>query len=180
MVTPMTPCAANLFEQISRRGERLTRTRRAVVEALCAADGPACVRALHAAAGAVDLVTVYRALHWLVELGLAREVVTGNAGERYELVDGAHHVHHLHCEECGKMFTVPVCGIPRSVFGEIEANYRFAVDGHRLTFHGRCAECRGPAEAGSNGRNGGKGGNGNSRRGRKGRGPASLDEPRTQ
>ncbi|HEX8245723.1 MAG TPA: Fur family transcriptional regulator [Longimicrobium sp.] len=139
----MIPSASDVFDQVARRGHRLTRPRRAVIESLAAADGPACVRELHTAAGAVDLVTVYRALHWLVEMGLAREVPAGPGGERaerYELVDGAH-THHLHCDACGKMFTVPVCGLSQAVFASVQREYGFAVQDHRITFHGRCAGC---------------------------------------
>ncbi|HEX6749479.1 MAG TPA: Fur family transcriptional regulator [Longimicrobium sp.] len=130
-----------ILECIARRGHRLTRPRRAVIESLVAAEGPACVRELHAAAGAVDLVTVYRAMHWLVDLGLARQVDGGPGGERYELLDGAH-THHLHCDACGRMFTVPVCGVPSSVFTILERRYGFVVADHRLVFHGSCVECR--------------------------------------
>ena len=130
-----------LLDCIARRGHRMTRPRRAVIESLVAAQGPASVRELHTAAGAVDLVTVYRALHWLVKLGLAREVDGGPGGERYELLDGAH-THHLHCDACGRMFTVPVCGVASSVFAMVEREYGFVVNDHRLTFHGSCAECR--------------------------------------
>jgi len=140
----VTLSASDVFDQIARLGHRLTRGRRVVIESLLAAGGPSSVRDLHAAAGAVDLVTVYRALHWLVELGLARQVGGGPSGERYELLAaGDEHTHHLHCDGCGRMFTVPVCGLPRAVFAAIEREYGFAVNHHRLTFHGRCAECGG-------------------------------------
>ena len=154
----MIPSASDVFDQVARRGHRLTRPRRAVIESLAAADGPACVRQLHAAARTVDLVTVYRALHWLVDLGLARDVPAGPGGvrgERYELVDGAH-THHLHCDACGKMFTVPVCGLPADVFGRLQREYGFSVQEHRITFVGRCELC--------NGRRNGKNGRGGSRR----------------
>jgi Fur family ferric uptake transcriptional regulator len=138
----VTLSASDVFDQIARMGHRLTRARRVVIEAMLAAEGPSSVRDLHAGAGPVDLVTVYRALHWLVELGLARQVPGGASGERFELVAaGREHTHHLHCDGCGRMFTVPVCGVPRSVFTAIHRDYGFAVNDHRLTFHGRCAEC---------------------------------------
>ena len=140
----MQPSPSEFYDHLGRNGQRLTRTRRAVIDALFAARGPASVRELHAASPGVDLVTVYRALHWLVELKLVREVVTATGGERYELVDGAH-THHLHCSGCGRLFTVPVCGIPASLFDAILREYGFAVDDHRVTFHGRCCQCRGAA-----------------------------------
>jgi Fur family ferric uptake transcriptional regulator len=136
------PTASDIFDLLGRRGQRLTRARRAVIESLLAAGGPASVRDLHAAAASVDLVTVYRALHWLVELGLARQVPGGPAGELFELVGEEAHTHHLRCDLCGRMWTVPVCGIPRSTFDTIQRDYGFTVTDHRLTFHGTCQECR--------------------------------------
>jgi len=143
----VSPTASDIFDQLGRRGQRLTRARRAVIESLLASNGPASVRDLHLAAGPVDLVTVYRALHWLVELGLARQVPGGPGGERYELVDDAAHTHHLHCDGCGRMWTVPVCGIPRATFETIQREYGFTVTDHRLTFHGICADCAAGREA---------------------------------
>ena len=138
----MAATASDIFDLLSRQGQRLTRARRAVIESLLAAGGPASVRDLHAAAGPVDLVTVYRALHWLVELGLARQVPGGPGGERFELAGEQAHTHHLLCDACGRMWTVPACGIPRSTFEAIRRDHGFTVTEHRLTFHGRCAECR--------------------------------------
>jgi Fur family ferric uptake transcriptional regulator len=143
----MKPSASEVFARVVKSGHRLTRTRRAVIEALAAAKGPACVRELHAAAGPVDLVTVYRVLHWLVELGPAREVNTlGNGGERYELVDDTH-THHLFCTRCKQMLTVPVCGIDPDVLDALKRTYDFVTEDHRITFHGICAECRDSEDA---------------------------------
>ena len=138
----MAPTASEILELLARRGQRLTRARRAVVESLLAANAPASVRDIHAAAGAVDLVTVYRALHWLVELGLARQVPGGPGGELFELVGEEAHTHHLRCDSCGRIWTQSVCGIPRSTFDMIQRDHGFTVSDHRLTFHGTCQECR--------------------------------------
>jgi Fe2+ or Zn2+ uptake regulation protein len=132
-----------LLQSLANRGERLTRTRRAVLEALAAADGPVSVRALHESVGArrVDLVTVYRTLHWLAELGVARAVLTGGAAELFELVYPNQHTHHLLCDECGAVLTVGLCGVDPTVAERIEREHGFAVSHHRLTYHGRCREC---------------------------------------
>lgn len=132
-----------LFQSLADRGERLTRTRRAVLETLAAAGGPMSVRALHQSVGPrrVDLVTVYRTLHWLEELGAARAVLTGGAAELFELALPGEHTHHLLCDECGAVATVPVCGVDPAVAGRIEREHGFRVSHHRLTYHGRCREC---------------------------------------
>lgn len=133
----------DLFRALASRGQRLTRTRRAVVEALAAAREPVSVRALHDAVGAqtADLVTIYRTLRWLQDAGVARAVVTGPGAERYELIAPGGHAHHLRCDRCGGVRTITVCGVEREAMERIEREYRFTVHHHTLTFHGRCAEC---------------------------------------
>jgi Fe2+ or Zn2+ uptake regulation protein len=132
-----------ILGRITERGHRLTRPRRAVVREMASAGAPVSARGLHdaLAADGTDLATVYRTLRWLVELGLARTVVTGGA-ERFELVPAGGHSHHLRCDACGGIRTVSICGLDRAVLDLIEREYGFAVDHHRLTFHGRCAGCK--------------------------------------
>jgi len=135
----------DVLVSLADRGQRLTRTRRAVIEALAAAGGPVSVRALHEAVGArrVDLVTVYRTLHWLAALGVARAVPTGGTAELYELAAPGDHTHHLVCDGCGAVQTVSVCGLAPDVGERIAAQHGFRVTHHRLTFHGRCRDCDG-------------------------------------
>jgi Fe2+ or Zn2+ uptake regulation protein len=133
--------ASELLATLSQRGQRLTRARRSVIDALFAAGGPVTVRELHATLTAVDLVTVYRTLSWLVELGVAREVTAARGAERFEPVPGNEHAHHLHCDRCGRVTTAAVCGVDAAVYARILRDYGFAVADHTLTFHGRCAEC---------------------------------------
>ena len=127
---------------LKARRQRLTRPRIAVVEGHCAAGRPVTVRELHGSLAGVDLVTVYRSLAWLIKLGVAREV-TVHGAERFELVDGRAHAHHLHCDRCGRLTTAAVCGVDRAVYARILREHGFEVTDHTLTFRGRCAECRG-------------------------------------
>lgn len=138
----MPSCVSDTLTVLAQRHQRLTRPRRAVVEALCGALQPVTVRELHEALRAVDLVTVYRTLAWLVELGLVREVAALRGAERFELVTDGAHVHHLHCDGCGRVVSAPICGLDEAVFARIQREYGFAVKDHCLTFRGRCAECR--------------------------------------
>jgi Fe2+ or Zn2+ uptake regulation protein len=135
--------AAEVLAALSERRQRLTRARRAVVEALFAAARPVTAHELHAMLKGVDLVTVYRNLWWLVELRVAREVTAVRGAERFEPVDESAHAHHLHCGRCGRITTVPVCGMDSTVYDRILGDHGFEVADHTLTFHGRCAGCRG-------------------------------------
>jgi Fur family ferric uptake transcriptional regulator len=133
---------ADLLDTLSQQGQRITRARRAVVEGLCALDEPVTVRQLHSTLHAVDLVTVYRTLNWLVELGVAREVAAIPGAERFELLSAEPHTHHLHCERCGRLSTTTLCGLDEAVFPRIRRVHGFSVTSHSLTFHGLCADCR--------------------------------------
>lgn len=135
--------AAEILRSAAQRGHRLTRPRRLVIEALAESPEPLSARALHEAVGVerTDLVTVYRTLDWLMEIGLARPVLTGEGVERVELVPAERHSHHLVCDACGAVRTVLICGLDRSIAERIEREHGFRVDGHQLIFHGRCGEC---------------------------------------
>ena len=76
---------------------------------------------------------------------MAREVTAARGAERFEPVRGNEHTHHLHCDGCGRVTTAPVCGVDDTISARILRDYGFAVTDHTLTFHGRCAECRGAA-----------------------------------
>ncbi len=137
--------AAQVLRAAAQRGHRLTRPRRLAIEALAGAAEPLSARALHEAVGTdrIDLVTVYRTLDWLKQIGLARPVLTGEGMERVELVPAERHTHHLVCDGCGAVRTVSVCGLDRTIADRIEREHGFRVDHHQLVFHGRCAECSG-------------------------------------
>lgn len=138
----MRPSPTDLFDRLQRDGHRLTSSRRAVIYALHAAASPETVRELHARVGRdADLVTVYRTLSWLAQLEIAREVAAGGGAERFELAGEGEHTHHLQCRDCGRVFTVPVCGLDPGVFGQIERDHGFQVASHAVTFHGTCADC---------------------------------------
>jgi Fur family ferric uptake transcriptional regulator len=80
------------------RGGRLTAQRRALLEALFAADGPA--SAEHLARGLeLDPATAYRTLEHLQDLGVARHVHIGHGPGLYALATGAER-EYLACERC--------------------------------------------------------------------------------
>lgn len=121
-----------------------TRARRAVVEALCAAEGQATPaellevgRARHPALG---LVTVYRTLDILLDCGLVRKL---------HLDDGCHayapvlhdHGHHIICEHCHRTMEFEGCDIG-AVTAAVEAQTGFRVLNHLLEVFGLCPQCQ--------------------------------------
>jgi Fur family ferric uptake transcriptional regulator len=133
----------DLIRRISDKGHRLTRARRGVIGALAGAGAPVSVRALHEAMGpgGPDLVTVYRTLRWLVEIGVVRAVHAGPGGERFELGPPDPHAHHLRCDRCGAVRTVPDCGLDGALLDRIQREFRFGVTHHHLVLHGLCGDC---------------------------------------
>lgn len=79
------------------RGYKATPQRVAVLEAL-ASEQHQSLEEIKDRCPDVGLVTVYRTLDLLGELGLVRRLDLGD-GPRYELAENHHH--HLICESCG-------------------------------------------------------------------------------
>ena len=83
----------------------------------------------------VGLVTVYRTLYLLGELGIVRRLDLGD-GTRYELAEDHHH--HLICESCGDISEFKECPIELQ---RLPFRGEFEVRSHSLEVYGRCAAC---------------------------------------
>jgi len=137
------------------RGERLTPIRRRVLEALYATHRPL---------GAYDLVeslgpetagssrrlapvTVYRALEFLMEQGLAHRLASRNAFVACPHGHGPQDlVAFLICEACGGVDELSSPPLSRAV-GELLARERFKPERQVLEISGRCGHCREAARA---------------------------------
>ncbi len=82
----------------------------------------------------VGLVTVYRTLSLLDELGIVRRLDLGD-GARYELAEDHHH--HMICESCGDISEFEECPIDDGPLGDLD----FEISSHSLEVYGRCAVC---------------------------------------
>lgn len=85
----------------------------------------------------VGMVTVYRTLDLLSELGLVRRLDLGD-GPRYELAEDHHH--HLICEGCGSVEEFERCPLDLRLLPEVGGG--FEVRAHSLEVYGRCTSCR--------------------------------------
>ena len=133
---------------IAARGGRVTRTRVAVMEALESGDHPLTheevAAALTGSGVAHDRVTVYRALDWLVEQGLAHRVAGSDRAWRYGLVRQAAHQHaHFHCDRCGHVFCLE--NLQPAFALALPGGYR--LERAELILHGACPACQGPEAA---------------------------------
>jgi Fur family ferric uptake transcriptional regulator len=125
-----------------RSGLRPTAQRVAIIEALEGKNRPVTAQALHEELAAGDgpgLATVYRTLRTLAETGTAE---TFDAGDEvaYKLCAVDHH-HHLICERCGQVTTIPSCEV-EDWASQVARRRGFAVTGHRADVYGLCASCR--------------------------------------
>lgn len=113
----------------------MTPQRVAVLEALCEEQHQS-LGDIRGRCPQIGLVTVYRTLDLLSELGLVRRLELGD-GPRYELAGGHHH--HLICESCGLISEFDECPLdPRRLPVETSG---FKVHSHSLEVYGRCAQC---------------------------------------
>jgi Fur family transcriptional regulator, ferric uptake regulator len=123
---------------LRKSGLRLSTSRRLVLEALFAAEGP--VSAEHIARALnIELTSVYRNLETLERHGLVRHVHLGHGPGLYTLV-GESEREYLCCERCGAAQTLthdqldPVRDRVRDLFGYEVRFTHFAIVG-------TCAEC---------------------------------------
>lgn len=134
-----------LFETIKRKGLRLTKTRRAVLELLVATHTPLSVlRILDELACrglSVNKTTVYRELEQLEKIGMVRSLSLQDRKQYFEVATRDHH-HHFVCIECDEVEDVH---FDESDLSRQEALFiqkkGFSVFRHSLEFFGLCKKC---------------------------------------
>jgi Fur family transcriptional regulator, ferric uptake regulator len=125
-----------LAGKIRGRGYKATPQRLAVLRAI-AAEQHQSLEGIRARCPEVGLVTVYRTLDLLSELGLVRRLELGG-GPLYELAEDHHH--HLICEDCGSVTEFEQCPLDPKRLPRIGGD--FEVRAHSLEVYGSCSECR--------------------------------------
>ncbi|MEZ5453100.1 MAG: Fur family transcriptional regulator [Thiothrix sp.] len=87
----------------------------------------------------VDRVTLYRALEWLVERGLAHKIAGADRTWRYNAQAGVPHQHaHFHCKQCEQVFCLENLQ-PTLLFALPEG---YQIDEVELNLQGCCPDCR--------------------------------------
>jgi Fur family transcriptional regulator, ferric uptake regulator len=133
-------------ERLRRHGQRYTRNRRLLVEALDQADGPLTIPQLLDRRQPLAQSSAYRNLAVLERAGVVHRIVTSDFA-RYELAEGLtdHHHHHLICSSCGAVddFTVPH-ETEKTLAGALSraaGRAGFETHHHRLDLIGVCRRC---------------------------------------
>jgi len=87
----------------------------------------------------VSVATVYRTLRALQDDQKIVAVSLPGESDRYETkIKADHHHHHFHCDDCGKVFDVPGCGL--RVDARVPTG--FAITRHEVVLYGSCKQCR--------------------------------------
>jgi Fur family ferric uptake transcriptional regulator len=132
-------------EAVRGAGGRLTRARRAVLEALFATDEPVSAEQIAAGLGGrlapTDLTSAYRNLEWLENLGVVRHVHVGHGPGLYALA-GERAREYLVCERCGRVTAVDAAELDRAR-AAIRRTTGFEPHFDHFPIHGLCAACAG-------------------------------------
>ena len=89
----------------------------------------------------VGLVTVYRTLNILTEMGLLCEVHTGGKHRSYVMRRPVEHHHHLVCSQCGTVVDFASCDLTE-LEGKLSRETGFKINSHLLEFSGYCQGCQ--------------------------------------
>jgi Fur family ferric uptake transcriptional regulator len=117
-------------------GYKATPQRRAVLRALVEEQHQS-LEEIRARCPEVGLVTVYRTLDLLGNLGIVRRLDLGD-GARFELAENHHH--HMICESCGDISEFEECPLDPELLPPGSTD--FEVRAHSLEVYGRCVACR--------------------------------------
>jgi len=135
---------AAALEALKGRGERVTSSRRAVLEVLAASGDHLAADdvAERLAASEVHRATVYRTLDLLTDAGVVlRRNEPGGAAQYHLAAAGTGHDHlHGHCDRCGTVVPLPIGALDGAV-AAVSAATGFVIDPAHSTLAGTCARC---------------------------------------
>jgi Fur family ferric uptake transcriptional regulator len=133
-----------LGHELATRGYKLTAPRRAVLDVIagmCESLSPAEIyERARRRYPRLGLVTVYRTLDILVEVGVLRRVHLDDGCHSYAPIQAAHG-HHLICSTCNQVVEFDGCDLD-ALFKSVARKTGFRIEGHWLELFGRCPKCQ--------------------------------------
>lgn len=133
-----------ITEQLSQVGYRITQPRRAVIRALLEDAGYSSPAMVHQGARrycpTVGLVTVYRTLDLLSELGFVRRIHSEDGCHGYAIANHGHH-HHLICRKCGAVIEFEGCDLS-PFLARVSQETGYLIEDHLLELVGVCLKCQ--------------------------------------
>lgn len=139
----MTTDFDKLARQLRAAGHKLTTPRRAILRALLEACRPLSPVELQTNGQAhchdLGLVTVYRTLEIMEEIGLVRAVHVTDGCHGYALATPGH-THHVVCDQCHAVVEIFGCELG-DFLDSVAAHTGYTITGHWLEISGLCPAC---------------------------------------
>lgn len=134
-----------ILQSLKEAGHRLTRVRRAVIEAICEAKSPLSAAEIGDRLDQRDIgankTTIYREIDFLVEKKIAVELDLMDGRKRYELSGNGNPHHHLVCTKCHDIKCVEMDADLDVLEKRIKNSHNFKVESQVLEFFGVCSSC---------------------------------------
>jgi Fe2+ or Zn2+ uptake regulation protein len=135
----------SIYEELRQRGYRITRSRKAVIEVLDETDSwlrpEETLKRAKVHYPSIGLVTVYRTLSMLSELGYIRRIHFADGCHGYART-GLSHGHHLVCRLCQDAVEFPGTENIDPWVAQISKKTGFLVEDHILELLGVCPACQ--------------------------------------
>lgn len=126
-------------------GYRLTQQRRAILKVIIRRQDHLTPAEIHKEVceecPGIGLVTIYRTLDVLAEMGLICEVHAKGSCRSYLFRRPSEHHHHMICADCGKVIDFVNCDL-NELEQRLAQETGFRTEGHLLEFFGCCLECQ--------------------------------------
>ena len=131
-------------EILSQHGYRLSEPRKRIMKLLANTEtalGPQQIHQQLQGSNKIGLVSVYRTLDLLLELGLVTVVYDSQHNPGYMLSTIGHH-HHIVCQNCSKALEFSGSDDINELVLRVEKETAFKVRDHLLQLFGLCPECQ--------------------------------------
>ncbi len=140
----MTFSEKQIINALRKNGYKVTPQRRAVIGVIIDSHEHLTPAALHERVlredPSIGLVTIYRTIEILAELGFICEMHTGGNCRSYLMRRPSEHHHHLICADCGRVIDFTDCDLDKLENRLAQENH-FKISSHLLEFLGQCRDC---------------------------------------
>jgi Fur family ferric uptake transcriptional regulator len=130
--------------ELHKHGFKVTPQRRIIIDAIMDSHEHLTPAAIHERVqrenSSIGLVTIYRTIDVLAELGLICEMHTGGNCRSYLIRRPSEHHHHLICSDCGKVVDFTDCDL-KGLERRLAKETSFKINSHMLEFLGQCQKC---------------------------------------
>lgn len=138
-----TTVSFGMRDGLREHRRKLTRPRQAILDIIAAAEQHLTPAEIHKRARKkyphLGLVTVYRTLELLTELGYVQRVHFNDGCHSY-VAAAQGHAHHLLCSNCGKAEEFENCDL-EPLIASLQRKTGYEINVHMLELMGRCPDC---------------------------------------